>query len=1536
MLRTVLMEDGTKITGVPDDVSDEQAKEDLREKRRQVGGTRAVAPLRAPPVSTEPQKLQQIEETIAEEKETDRSYLEEVGVDMKKVMSRIGLAVPNLAYDIAEGSGIDIDKEKKARVFNNTLKSVFGAVGLSSDDVLDEETGKIKPTETAPGVVGEIGAFIGTGGLLSKGVTEAAPFIIRAGIGALGAEQLLSDPVEGNLANVLQDVAPDSAGKLAVVEYLASEEDDNVLLQRAKMATASLGVGGLLTAGFKATVLTAKSAQLFGKKITELTKAEEEELVEQMLKDAKQAAKTDEVAVAQQGFKETDEGLAQIIAQSNPDESFSFASGLRRIQQRFLTSRGYFTPAAFAASREAIATQRQIISQGEHIANRLNIAVSRIEDEALGSSNDVLLRAQDALSSDLNYLKNVNPDERVSSVASQFNLPETVAEEILNARVLIDDLSATLLNSRVATKETKEAIANNMGQYLNRSYRLFEDARYTPDEAVKKEAIEFLVKEKRASNKSISLPAAQRWAEQRVAKILAEGNQANISNYFVNARNVNKNILKYKKDIPAPMRKLLGEIEDPAENIMLTVSKLAQLSENSKFYDRLLELGGKGKFKYIFKEGQDFDSSRFSAQITGTGTDLDGRFTTPEMLKAIQGTEETFGLVNTTLGKYFVSAKGMSQKTKTVYSHQAQARNFLGGAQFGLANGWLPVMGKEGTNSYASLKNQVFLKGDKEFDEYYEKLQGLGVINTSVRVGEFRALLSSGEDVLPNRVLDWASDLAEKAGVSKNAQRLPENVYMAIDDFYKINNFHRELNVLKKAFPEQSQEVLEMRAAEIIKNTMPNYDLVPKGIKAIRELPVGNFVSFPSEIIRTSAYIAKQASEEIALGLKGNDVMLKRGSARLAGMIGTNAMWSGLAAGSYKVAGLTYEEYKAMNILTERDYSKQHNKIVMRDGDKIFYNDPVFLDSYNTIREPVIVAAQRIQQGELQGEELDRYLAGAMFEGTMKLLGPYVDPAILSEAGAELLEAARSPTGRSSSGQLLFAPEASTLEKAGIGVAHLMNAFVPGSFKNLKDLGDAAFQVQDRKGRTRDFEKELVANMSGVRFGEFDPRRDMESSVNRYLSASRYSLAPISPDYVTTAKDLVSSYAEKQDFRLKAAKELYRKFLAAQYFLSDAEIGQIMSESGMSDEELKSIMYNKFSAEEIPGRLKYEIYEKTPFSEDNKAREYNETVDKLNRLYVDYSLKTLIEPSKAEEYFSEDREGMEKGGEVTDVPNVPTEPDQRIDKMTGMPYDQQAGMAFVDEEDPVRRLGFVGGGLTQDPLQRLGFVGGGLSRLLKLGIKAVDEIDAKPAAKEVVEENVDDTIRPYKSVPRPATYEEMNMALDARKKEKINVAIPEGQKVGLRLDIPAYTRHDVWVPTIHDEGGTKLTSHRATAAIKDVDLFMSEANQIKGEKIKKRQKPKSPFARIGGKLINRSDEENYALAQKYLNDPEWTQVGYNPDKHSYFFDRATGDPVIGGDEAIQVGPLVLVKNAVKGDRKDFRYVEGGKVLSGLKRRANGL
>lgn len=58
------------------------------------------------------------------------------------------------------------------------------------------------------------------------------------------------------------------------------------------------------------------------------------------------------------------------------------------------------------------------------------------------------------------------------------------------------------------------------------------------------------------------------------------------------------------------------------------------------------------------------------------------------------------------------------------------------------------------------------------------------------------------------------------------------------------------------------------------------------------------------------------------------------------------------------------------------------------------------------------------------------------------------------------------------------------------------------------------------------------------------------------------------------------------------------------------------------------------------------------------------------------------------------RRGRAKGGLVEDVPSVPKEPDERIDKMTGLPYNVQAGKAFIDEEDPEKREAFVLGGLA--------------------------------------------------------------------------------------------------------------------------------------------------------------------------------------------------------------------------------------------------
>ena len=59
--------------------------------------------------------------------------------------------------------------------------------------------------------------------------------------------------------------------------------------------------------------------------------------------------------------------------------------------------------------------------------------------------------------------------------------------------------------------------------------------------------------------------------------------------------------------------------------------------------------------------------------------------------------------------------------------------------------------------------------------------------------------------------------------------------------------------------------------------------------------------------------------------------------------------------------------------------------------------------------------------------------------------------------------------------------------------------------------------------------------------------------------------------------------------------------------------------------------------------------------------------------------------------------GYSTGGEVTDVPNVPTEPDERIDKLTGRPYNEQAGTAYMDKVDDERVKKNIGGAIDDEP-----------------------------------------------------------------------------------------------------------------------------------------------------------------------------------------------------------------------------------------------
>lgn len=191
-------------------------------------------------------------------------------------------------------------------------------------------------------------------------------------------------------------------------------------------------------------------------------------------------------------------------------------------------------------------------------------------------------------------------------------------------------------------------------------------------------------------------------------------------------------------------------------------------------------------------------------------------------------------------------------------------------------------------------------------------------------------------------------------------------------------------------------------------------------------------------------------------------------------------------------------------------------------------------------------------------------------------------------------------------------------------------------------------------------------------------------------------------------------------------------------------------------------------------------------------------------------------------------------------------------------------------------------------------------------------------------------VKPYTELPPSASNDDLTRALKGKNQaEKINASIEPGQRVHLRLDIPAYTRHNVWAPTIHSDTNTgkigPAISHQATAVIDNVEMFIdhSKGNQVhkKGHPINiaRGEIAKYPLATIVGNWIPATVEQAREEAQIALNDPEWIQVGMDPRRHSYFYDRKTRTPVEGGERAIQIGGLIFLKNPIFGNKDDYVY-----------------
>ena len=278
--------------------------------------------------------------------------------------------------------------------------------------------------------------------------------------------------------------------------------------------------------------------------------------------------------------------------------------------------------------------------------------------------------------------------------------------------------------------------------------------------------------------------------------------------------------------------------------------------------------------------------------------------------------------------------------------------------------------------------------------------------------------LSSGDNVASyglNRLLKTLSKV----------KKFSEDAYTAEDDFWKIFSFLGESKRLKNAYDKAgvklgqkftdmngntvrlTDELIDEQAADIIRNNIPNYAYVSEFVKGLRKLPLGNFVSFPAEIMRTSTNIVSRALDEIfySTTVNGKQVNPFRtiGLQRLAGMTFTTAaVPSAAVAGMSALYDVTREEREAIRRYVA-DWSKNSVLLPLRGKDgKLKYIDFSHMNAYDTVTRPIQTILNRVQAGEQDKDGMmDDFIMG-MVESTKELGSPFISESIWTEALSDL------------------------------------------------------------------------------------------------------------------------------------------------------------------------------------------------------------------------------------------------------------------------------------------------------------------------------------------------------------------------------------------------------------------------------------------------------------------------------------------------------------------------------------------------------
>jgi hypothetical protein len=619
--------------------------------------------------------------------------------------------------------------------------------------------------------------------------------------------------------------------------------------------------------------------------------------------------------------------------------------------------------------------------------------------------------------------------------------------------------------------------------------------------------------------------------------------------------------------------------------------------------------------------------------------DLDG-FLVPkeihdDMTRLVIGDMGTIGNAARSLYSTFLWTKGATQYGKTILSPSTQIRNATTASLFAAMQGNIG-RGASLSESLRIVANNIKRMPDEEFARVSDELIELGLFGSQAELREMRALVkeglgfneaaqvggvtvgrSLGARFMDNPVVNSLSPALRKA----------EKLYQGGDEIWKYYNFQFEQNKLRNALrslplDEQAQwlarksprgmpegpitrETLDRmykeEAARIVRNTVPNYNMAPDFIRQIRKLPVGNFIAFPYEILRTSMNTIRRGLEEMS---DPNEAIRAIGRRRLIGASATaGALGPALAFMGQQLSGVSADEVDAYKRSVGAAWER--NAIMIpagrhEDGTPRLINFS-YSNPYDLIPRMVEAALMEFGEGDLVGRDLDQIVWRAGSASLYELFAPFTDESIIAEKLRDVLDPetqvpgirqlaqfAGGRGGLTQTGARIYRDVDTPETKLARSLTHILDALLPtviplrGSggdlepsrfargFINSLGLNETmGINEQDRLGLERQLSTELARALTGV--AVLDPQaqtalryRGWEFGRNRADASSIFGGAALRPN--ATSETLLDAYRRANEARFRQYRDMYLVVQDARRIgLSTAEIARTLREANVPD-----------------------------------------------------------------------------------------------------------------------------------------------------------------------------------------------------------------------------------------------------------------------------------------------------------------------------------------------------------------------------------